>query len=246
MFDAVQSLSHRAIGRAFAVAVLTTFAPIGANHAAKADDFVVTASSAPSFGPGLLLASDAEIKLSAGQTITLLGPTGPVEVSGPFSGSAAKAAGASASANASPLANLVERRARLRRVGAFRGKDDATAAETLFDPFADQAWCVDGGPAPTLFVAPRAKPRVIALETTDGARAEILWPADAATAPWPSDAPYKSGVAYRAFVGDVELGAFALVAGPSGGDAATRLQGLLDARCLSQAETVLAEIESGG
>ena len=79
---------------------------------AKANDIVVTASTAASVSPGLLLKPDAALELSAGESVTLFGPNGPVEVKGPHSGKAGDAVGAS-SAKSSAISSLVKRRKRI-------------------------------------------------------------------------------------------------------------------------------------
>ena len=66
----------------FCAALAVAAAPV-----AKAADIVVTASTAASVSPGLLLKPDASLELAAGESVTLFGPNGPVKVTGPHSGS---------------------------------------------------------------------------------------------------------------------------------------------------------------
>lgn len=218
--------------RFFAISGL--FAAFLASTAA-AQDFVVAASTAEGVGPGRMLAADAPLTLKAGEAVTLIGPAGPVEVAGPFDGTAGAAAGAPAASEGSALAALVARRDRMTKLGAFRSGDEERDATTLFDLFADAAWCVEGEARPILFVAPRKTDRVIELAEAGGARAEVFWPAGEATRPWPDEAPFRPGLRYAASVGGVALGDFELKPGP-GGTGAARIEGLIEAGCLSQAE----------
>lgn len=235
--------SARLLACLAAAAGLAAFAPAPAT----AQDFVVTASTAASVGPGRMLAGDAALSLAAGEAVTLLGPTGPVEVTGPFEGVARDAAGVAASSGPSALTALVSRRERMTKLGAFRGDAEGDApTPAAFDLFADEAWCVDGGGAPTLFVAPRGADRVIVLTEAGGAAAEMLWPAGAATQPWPAEAPFRAGLSYAAAVGGVDIGAFRLSPAPGGATPTAKIEGLVEAGCFSQAEAELARLEAGG
>lgn len=201
---------------------------------AMADDFVVAASNAAGVSPGVLLNSDSALSLAAGETVTLIGPAGPADVTGPFEGVVSAAVGATGG-QSSALASLVKRRKRLRAVGASRGAGDA-AGETVFQLLADNAYCV-GGPKPTLFLTSAKTDRIVILKGSDGGVAEMLWPAGEATAQWPTEAAFAAGISYSVTIGDVEMpGGFALKPAPGGSTDAEKVNGLIESGCLAQAE----------
>ena len=225
----------------FFIAACLTTASLGP---AAAQNFVVTESTVSSVGPGVLLSADAPLAVAAGETLTLIGPAGPFTVNGPFDGSVATAAGTEAG-DGSAVAALLQRRERVRRVGATRGGDEASADVAVFDVLADRAYCVEGAP-PTLAAAPSDQPRIIALRGAAGS-AEIFWEAGATTAPWPDAAPFSVGARYEVFIGDVRLpGEIALLAPPGGATLTDRVAGYMAAGCHAQAEAALTKAASGG
>jgi hypothetical protein len=222
--------------------MLVAFCAFG--RAAVADDFVVAASSATSVSPGVLLNSESALTLGAGESVTLIGPAGPVDIAGPFEGVVAAAVGASGGGQ-SALADLVSRRKRLRAVGASRGAGDA-ATETVFQLLADNAYCVGGQP-PKLFLAPAKADRIVILTGSNGGIAEMLWPANASTVDWPADAAFEAGVSYVVTIGDIEMpGGFALKAAASGATETDTLNALIASGCLAQAEAALAALSDKG
>lgn len=221
---------------------LGMFAALGLGWAAAAQDFVVTASPLAEPGPGRMVSADLAVKLAAGQSLELVGPGGPVKIDGPYEGTIGAAAGAARTASASPLGALVKRRERMRALGASRNSGGGGATEASFQLLADPAWCV-GGAKPELFLAPAKADRVVALIGSDGKRVELLWPANAATRPWPDAAAFTAGARYRVAVGDVEMpGGFELKTGPAGGAAAERLAAYIAAGCHAQAEAEMANL----
>ncbi len=224
-------------------AVLGIMAALAFGAAAAAQDFVVTASPLAEPGPGRMVPADTTIKLGAGQVMELVGPGGPLKIAGPYEGAIGAAAGATQTASASPLGDLVKRRERMRALGASRNSGGGGPTEASFQLLADPAWCV-GGAKPELFLAPAKADRVVTLISSDGKRAEMLWPANKATQPWPDAAPFSAGARYKVAVGDVEMpGGFELKAGPKGASAGERLAGYISAGCHAQAE---AEMEKLG
>lgn len=219
---------------------------LAAAPVAKAADFVVTQSSAASVSPGLMLKPDAPLELAAGEAITLFGPSGAVEVKGPYSGEVAAAAGATAGGS-SVVSSLLKRRKRISSLAATRagGTIDETATTQTLMLLSDGVWCVDG-PAPELFIRPEKSARVVTMVGADGARHEMLWPADAATQAWPSAAPFDAGASYTLMIGDIQMPlGLSLAAGPSGGDDGARLQGYLAAGCAAQADALMTEMTAG-
>lgn len=219
----------------FCAALAVASAPV-----AKAADIVVTASTAASVSPGLLLKPDAGLELAAGERVTLFGPNGPVEVDGPYSGAVGAAAGGSR-AKSSAISSLVKRRKRISSLAASRstGTTDASDTTRHLHLLSDGVWCVDGA-APQLFIRAEKKDRVVTLIGADGARHEVFWPKDAASQPWPSSAPYSAGARYQLMIGDIPMPLdLALVAGPAGGDDGKRLEGYLTAGCAAQADALM-------
>lgn len=209
---------------------------------ATAQDYVVTASPLAEPGPGRMIPAETVVSLAAGQALELIGPGGPQRIEGPYEGSVGAALGATQTAAASPLGALLVRRERLTALGASRSGDAASAAETQFMLLADEAWCV-AGPAPALFLAPAKADRIVTLIGEGGGRAEIFWPADAATADWPKEAPFTPGARYRVAIGDVEMpGGFALKPAPAGAAPAAALAAYLAEGCLAQAEAAVAAL----
>ncbi|MEX2517956.1 MAG: hypothetical protein WD969_01340, partial [Paracoccaceae bacterium] len=123
----------RIIFRLVCLTALALLAPL----TAVAQDYVVAASKAAGLAPGRLLQADAPLSLKAGETATLIGPSGPVEVTGPFEGVVAAAAGGAVEGR-SALADLVKRRERLSAVGASRGSG-AQATGAVFQLLVDTA-----------------------------------------------------------------------------------------------------------
>ncbi|MEM7544650.1 MAG: hypothetical protein AAF367_03870 [Pseudomonadota bacterium] len=234
--------ASNAIMRAVAIALVAGLGlkpGIGA-----AQDLVVTASTAASVGPGRMLPSDTPLSLSAGESVTLLGPNGPVDVAGPFDGSVGEAAGLSGTPTASPLADLVNRRDRMKKLGAFRNSDTGAEQqnETMFDLFADGAWCATPGEAPLLYVASRSADRIITLKADTGTVTEILWPAGQSIRAWPAEAPLSAGLTYQAGVGGVALGIITIRPDPSSATLTDRIAGLMAAGCMAQAETAISAL----
>lgn len=214
--------------------------------AANASDIVVTASTAASVSPGLLLKPDANLELSAGESVTLFGPSGPVEVKGPYSGGVGAAVGASG-VQSSAISSLVKRRKRISSLAASRstGTVDASDATQHLHLLSDGVWCV-GGAAPQLFIRAEKKDRVVTLIGADGAKHEMLWPKNAASQAWPASAAFTAGARYQLMIGDIQMPLdLDLVAGPSGGDDGKRLEGYLTAGCAAQADALMTAMAGG-
>lgn len=212
----------------------------------KAADIVVTASTAASVSPGLLLKPDASLELAAGESVTLFGPSGPVEVKGPYSGGVGAAVGASGG-KSSAISSLLKRRKRISSLAASRsaGTVDAADATQHLHLLSDGVWCVSG-PAPQLFIRAEKNDRVVTLTDADGARHEMLWPKNVASQAWPASAPFSAGARYQLMIGDVRMPLdLSLVAGPSGGDDGKRLEGYLTAGCAAQADALMTAMAGG-
>ena len=225
----------------FCAALAIAPAPI-----AKASDIVVTASTAASVSPGLLLKPDASLELAAGESVTLFGPGGPVPVNGPYSGKVGDAAGAT-TGGSSAISSLVKRRKRIKSLAASRNLSSVSAEESTrhLHLLSDGVWCVDG-PAPQLYIRAEKKDRVVTLIGANGARHEMLWPKNSASESWPSSAPFQAGSTYQLMIGDIQMPLdLRLVTGPSGGDNGARLQGYLSAGCAAQADALMTEMAGG-
>lgn len=225
----------------FCAALAVAAAPV-----AKASDIVVTASTAASVSPGLLLKPDAALELAAGESVTLFGPNGPVEVKGPHSGKAGDAVGAT-SGGSSAVASLVKRRKRISSLAASRNVSTVSAEDSTqhLHLLSDGVWCVDSA-APRLYIRAEKKDRVVTLIGADGARHEMLWPKNSASEGWPSSAPFAAGSTYQLMIGDIQMPLdLNLVAGPSGGDDGKRLEAYLSAGCAAQADALMTTMAGG-
>ncbi len=212
----------------------------------KAADIVVTASTAASVSPGLLLKPEAALELSAGESVTLFGPGGPVDVKGPYSGGVGAAVGAGG-AKSSAISSLVKRRKRISSLAASRsaGTVDAADATHQLHLLSDGVWCV-GGAAPQLFIRAEKKDRVVTLIGADGARHEMLWPRNTASQAWPGSAPFSAGARYQLMIGDIRMPLdLNLVVGPTGGEDGERLEGYLTAGCAAQADALMTTMAGG-
>lgn len=210
--------------------------------AAVAADIVVTASSAAGISPGRLLAPDAALDLVAGESVTLYGPKGPVEVKGPYAGAVSAALGAGAGGS-SAVSALLKRRKRIASLAASRSGAALKSGEmtVMLHLLSDGVWCVDG-PAPQLFIRAEKKKRVVRLVGAGG-KHEILWPKDTAVMPWPQGASFQPGDRYDLEIGDIPLPqGLTLAAGASGGDASARLEAYLGAGCAAQADALMTEM----
>ena len=222
-------------------ALTLTTAPI-----VNAADIIVTASTSATVSPGLMLKPDANLNLAAGESVTLFGPNGPVEVKGPFSGAVSVAAGATGG-ESSAISSLLKRRKRISSLAASRsvGSVDKETATQLLHLLSDGVWCVDGT-APQLFIRAEKTDRIVTLIDTGGAKHEMLWPKDISSQDWPSSAPFKAGESYQLMIGDIQMPLnLGLVAGPSGADDGKRLEGYLTAGCTAQADALMT-VMSGG
>ena len=230
-------LRHFLICAALAVAIAPT---------AKASDIVVTASTASSVSPGLLLKPDAALELAAGESVTLFGPSGAVVVKGPYSGGVGAAVGATG-ARSSAISSLVKRRKRISSLAASRNLSTVSAEESTqhLHLLSDGVWCV-AGDAPKLYIRAEKKDRVVTLIGADGARHEMLWPKNSASESWPASAPFAAGSTYQLMIGDIQMPLdLRLVAGPSGGDDGKRLEGYLGAGCAAQADALMTAMAGG-
>lgn len=225
----------------FCAALAVAAAPV-----TNAADIVVTASTAASVSPGLLLKPDAGLELAAGESVTLFGPSGPVEVKGPYSGGVGAAVGATGG-ESSAISSLVKRRKRISSLAASRssGAVDVADATHQLHLLSDGVWCVSG-PAPQLFIRAEKKDRVVTLIGGDGAKHEMLWPKNVASQAWPASAPFNAGSRYQLMIGDIQMPLdLNLVAGPSGGNEGKRLEGYLTAGCAAQADALMAAMAGG-
>lgn len=218
-------------------AALALLVGLAAAVSAMAQDYVVTGSTADGLSPGLMLKSDAALSLGAGERLELFGPSGAVVISGPYDGALSAAAGGGDGNDV--LAGLMQRRERIRKIGAARGDDAAAEEAATFNILTDQTYCVGAGSPPRLFAPPADEPRVISLRG-DNALAEIYWPAGADAADWPADAPFRAGLVYRVSIGDVELpGGVSLVPAPAASSPSEKFAALIGAGCFAQAEAEL-------
>lgn len=221
--------------------ILALLALALAAPAALASDAVVTASTVTGLSPGRLLQPDARLDIAAGQSVTLFGPSGPVEVKGPFAGAVADALGAGA-AETSVVGDLMARRKRVRGLAASRSLVlGPQASAEMLHLLADRTWCVTG-PAPDLYVRAAKADRVIAMIDSNGQAHEMFWPAGASTRPWPDGAAYRPGVVYEVMVGDVVLPqTLTLKAPPRDRDS---LEALLSAGCAAQADALITRLDA--
>ncbi len=207
---------------------------------AKAADIIVTASTSAAVSPGLMLKPDANLELAAGESVTLFGPSGPVEVKGPYSGAVAAAVGATDREN-SAISSLLKRRKRISSLAASRsvGSLDEETTTQLLHLLSDGVWCVSGS-APQVFIRAEKTDRIVTLIGAGGAKHEMLWPKDVASQDWPSSAPFKAGESYQLMIGDIRMPLdLDLVAGPSDTDDGKRLEGYLTAGCAAQADALM-------
>jgi len=128
--------------------------------------------------------------------VTLFGPSGTIEVKGPYSGGVGEAVGASGT-KSSAISSLLKRRKRISSLAASRstGSVDAADATRHLHLLSDGVWCV-GGQAPLLFIRAEKKDRIVTLIGSDGAKHEMLWPKNEASQAWPASAPFRAGTRY--------------------------------------------------
>jgi hypothetical protein len=205
----------------------------GMATAASAQGFLVLSSTDAALRPGDMVEA---LSLARGEQAVLLGAAGEkLVVTGPHEGAPGSGTGAADSPDALQARALLMKSRPLATRGA--------RSEAALDLVAGGDWCAatgDGGPA--LAMPPRGDDRVLRLEPSAGPEIEAIWPAGAPTIPWPGESAPQPGDRFRAVVGDVPVGGFAIVAAPASGTAATLESALaLDAAgCASQAAAVMA------
>ena len=178
--------------------------------------------------------------------MTLFGPSGTMEVKGPYSGGVGEAVGASGT-KSSAISSLLKRRKRISSLAASRstGSVDAADATRQLHLLSDGVWCV-GGQAPLLFIRAEKKDRIVTLIGSDGAKHEMLWPKNEASQAWPASAPFRAGTRYQLMIGDIQMPLdLNLVAAPSASDDGKKLGGYLTAGCAAQADALMRAMAGG-
>ncbi len=221
---------------ALLAAILAAADPTGE---AMAGEAVVLGSTASAWPSGALIASGQTVTLAAGESLQAVAADGSViMLQGPFAGPV----GAPDGGDPGLLRTLQAVASRERISGAFAaGRGDGAAGGRGFDLVGGGELCLGAGGPPPMALPTRRFDRIVALVPAGGRPVETLWPANAATAPWPTDLRLAPGARLRVLVDGAEVGAFAVRAAPApAANPALGAAALEAAGCHAQAGAALA------
>ena len=230
----------------FASVAVTVF--VGACLAvpgARADDMVVVSNSAAiGFARGTVIEDGSNVTIPAGARLALIDVSGRgLIVRGPYKGplhaplsetpkTASVLATVKSILTAGSLSSGVARKA---------GDDPHPPDPRLIDVSGDATVCVDLGGMVELWSHPPARrTKLFVTRLATGERAELEWPANESTVPWPGTIQIADRERYQfAFLGALSRPRLLIKLEPPGALAVASAKRLADAGCLGQAVTML-------
>jgi hypothetical protein len=192
---------HSALRRLLLAALVVAFP---AARQALAEDAVLLSSTAPGYGPGMVVASADHLNLPDGASMTVLFKSGEVlRLAGPFDGTLQPPQAAPAEGGASRLADLF----RVQGVDAsviggtrsIPGRDvDSVTDEVLIDPARSGTYCFS--PSSSVWIEQPNDGAAGHDLGRKGSRRALAWPAGSERIEWPADIPIDEGSQFEVIV----------------------------------------------
>ena len=235
-----------------ASAAVTACVAVCLAASARAGDLVVVSNStAIGFARGAVLADGTSVTIPAGQRLALIDVTGRgMVIRGPYQGPvhAPSTAASDTGGVLTTVKSILTSGALTSGVARAAGGEPQPPDPRLLDISADATVCVAAGGGVRLWrPTPTKRTTLFVTRLATGERAELPWPANEATAPWPDTLRIADGESYQfALQGVVAKPRLAIKLEPPEPLAVASAKRLADAGCLGQAVTMLEAIAAAG
>lgn len=209
---------------------------------------VVSDSAAIGFARGSLLEDGTSVKVPAGERLGLIDANGRgLMLRGPYDGPLrSPAAGAPQAAAVLAAVKAILNPAVNVSIGAARkaGEGPQPPDPRLIDVSDDATVCVDAGGTIQLWrPTPTRRTTLFVTRLANGDRAELDWPANQPTVPWPEKIQIADGESYQfALAGALSKPRLLIKLMPPGKSSVASAKRLADAGCRNQAVTMLEAI----